>query len=184
MKKLVPLLALLIVALGLMYGLQWFASGPAHAPAKVAQSPVTEADLKGFQVYLQRQACRADCPEYAVMARGDGTVDFEGVRFTAVTGSRQATLDRDDLTALVRAVRKAQFFAIDDEYHPGGKKCEAHILDGKPLIVGATLHGKTQILHVDTGCSNLPAAITGLIADIDRITGTERWVTPKAAPAD
>lgn len=184
MKKLAPLLALLIVAAGLMYGLQWFASRPGHAPAKIAEAPVTDADLTGFQVYLQRQACSADCPEYAVMARGDGTVDFEGVRFTAVTGTQKTTLGRGDLAALVRAVRKTEFFAIDDEYHPGGKKCEAHILNGKPLIIGATLRGKTHILHVDMGCSEIPDRITGLVTDIDRITGTDRWVTPKAAPAN
>src|SRR5689334_16461544 len=75
-----------------------------RGPDAQAIAQAQKVDLKGFEVYLHRQGCPTRCPVYAVLLRGDGVVQYEGVELVARVGTERSTVTELEARALALAV--------------------------------------------------------------------------------
>ena len=167
---------LAVIIAVLATGVAWVVDGwrGLHAP--------TAADFAGFSVYLHRQGCPSQCPVYAVLVRGDGTVEYEGVESVATEGSRRTTLDRLALQALLTAVRRSGVAGAPAAITPGAASC-ARWSNGRELLrIAATLDGVAHTVDYYPGCEPGDPRLDRLAREIDALAGTERWVVAGAPP--
>lgn len=142
--------------------------------------PTGHEDLSGFSVYLHRQGCPGPCPVYAVLVKGDGTVEYEGVTFVATEGPRRATLDALALRALSTAARRSGIDGAPAAIKPGTELC-ATWRNGVELVrLGVTRGGATRTVDLYPGCDPGDPRLTAFAREIDALAGTARWVSPGA----
>ncbi|HET7675099.1 MAG TPA: DUF6438 domain-containing protein [Gammaproteobacteria bacterium] len=162
-------LALIVVLFGAAY---WFLTAPLQQP------PAAEVEVPDhFAVFLEHKACAGNCPVYAVLAKASGTVEYVGEKNVATTGSHKASLQREQLVALVHAVKNANFFSTPDIYHNGvgGRGCKSLKPGQAAIIIGVTRNADTKVIHYDYGCGGAPASLGKLADQIDQILRTDRW---------
>lgn len=165
-------LSILVLIVVLLGGLYWVVT----KPLQQSRPPVTIP--AHFAVFLQHKPCLRNCPVYAVLAKGSGTMEYVGQKNVNKTGNHKAQVNHAQLVALYRAVHKASFFSIPDVYHNGvgGSGCKS-LARGKPaVVIGVTRKAETKVIHYYYGCSGAPAALGQLADQIDRILNTRRWV--------
>lgn len=167
------LLSILVLVVVLFGGAYWAVTGPLRQPS---EPPVKIPDH--FAVFLQHKPCMKNCPVYAVLAKGSGTMEYVGQKNVTKTGNHKVPVDHEQLVALYRAIHKASFFSIPDVYHNGigGSGCKS-LARGKPeVVIGVTRKTETKIIHYYYGCSGAPPVLGHLADQIDRILNTQRWV--------
>ena len=143
-----------------------------------AMRAASHEDLSGFSVYLHRQGCPGQCPVYAVLVKGDGTIAYEGVSFVATAGTRTATLDPLALRALSTAARRAGIDGAPDAVKPGTAGC-ASWRNGVELVqLGVTRDGRTRTVDLYPGCDPGAPALVQFAKEIDALAGTARWINP------
>jgi len=138
-------------------------------------------DLAGFSVYLHRQACPGPCPVYAVLVRGDGSVEFEGVENVATAGPGRALVDENHLRALVLEIDRAGFDRVVSDVMPGAATCERWTPGLAPFQLGVTRDGTTRAVTVYPACDPGAPELVDLARAVDALAGTARWVN--ASPA-
>jgi Domain of unknown function (DUF6438) len=117
---------------------------------------------------LQRGSCFGICPVYSVRVFADGTTIYRGDEHVRVRGGRETHLSSAELEALRGAFRRSDFLGM--KYRCG----DAHT-DDSTARVFFTDAGKARLINHDHGCDDVPAGLTELEDEIDRIAGTERW---------
>ncbi|MET0181551.1 MAG: DUF6438 domain-containing protein [Caulobacterales bacterium] len=143
----------------------------ATAPAGPAAPSATDS------LTLERGVCFGFCPDYIVTIRGDGSVSYEGRRFTRVEGAQTAQADPVQTAALFARAEEMGFFDLQDAYR-------AHVTDIPQFRVTYTRGGRTKTI-VDYGgrMMGMPESVTQLEEEIDRVAGTDRWVKRDGQPA-
>src|SRR5215467_173822 len=81
------------------------------------------------QITLERTACFGTCPVYRLTIKSDGSVTFEGERFTKTTGIATGKISPGDFHSLVNEFEKINYFSLADAYTPGTKECSRRITD-------------------------------------------------------
>lgn len=143
-------------------------------PRTSSATLVPREKLAHFGVFLQHKPCVGNCPVYAVLANGNGKMQYVGVKNVAATTTVSLHINDQQLSALYRATAQAGFMSIDDIYHNGtdGTGCQA-LQRGKPrLVIGVTKSSKTHIIHYDVGCKGAPASLKHLAHQIDAVLNT------------
>lgn len=141
---------------------------------------VAREDLSGFSVFLHRQGCPGPCPVYAVLIKGDGTIEYEGVTFVATEGAQRATIDPLALRALSTAARRSGIDGAPDAVKPGTAAC-ATWRNGVELVrLGVTRDGRTRTVDLYPGCDPGDPKLVAFAKEIDALAGTARWVSPGA----
>jgi len=139
---------------------------------------VAREDLSGFSVFLHRQGCPGQCPVYAVLVKGDGTIEFEGVDFVATTGPRTAVIDGLALRALSTAARRSGIDGAPAAVKPGTERC-ASWRNGVELVrLGVTRAGSTRTVDLYPGCEPGDPRLVAFAKEIDALAGTARWINP------
>jgi alpha-tubulin suppressor-like RCC1 family protein len=118
---------------------------------------------------LQRGPCFGSCPLYSVRVYDDGTVIYRGDGYVRVRGGRKTQLSRADLGALRASFRSSNFLGL--EY-----QCRAGHTDDSTARVFFAEGGRARLISHYHGCNGINPALTRLEDEIDRITGTSRWV--------
>jgi alpha-tubulin suppressor-like RCC1 family protein len=118
---------------------------------------------------LQRGQCFGSCPVYSVRVYEDGTVVYRGERYVRVRGGRKAKLSTVELDGLRSAFRRSNFLGFKYE-------CRFEHTDDSTARVFFTDSGKARLIEHYHGCAGVPAELTALEDEIDRIAGTSRWV--------
>jgi len=173
------LLAGCVVALVVVVGLQyWFASQAQDD----AERAVAQVDLATFSIYLHRQGCPTDCPVYAVLARGDGTVEYEGVRSVATVGAARGTLDALQARALALAALRAGLPAAPAQLLPGAEGCQEWDVGKELITIGARFGATTHTVAYYAGCKPGDPNLERLAREVDGIVGSVRWTRPGGAP--
>jgi hypothetical protein len=127
-------------------------------------------DWNTLQITLERGVCFGACPDYTVTIHGDGRVVYEGRRFVAQTGKREATVPRDAVRALLRKFRQADFFSLRDNYH-------AQVTDLPTYRVTLAHDGRRKSVSDYGGeMMGMPKAVTELEQAIDETANTRQWV--------
>ena len=155
------------------------ASGQAGAaimgPLKTVKAPkrkvpFPKGSIDSVRISLDRTECYGSCPSYTIELMGDGSASYEGRSFVLVAGHHSFDVPKADVECLLTHFRKASFWSLADKY-------VADITDGPTYTVSLTIGGQTKtIVDYIGGAVGMPATITALEEEIDRIGGVDRWV--------
>ena len=142
-------------------------------------------DWSSLTIRLERWGCYGTCAVYKVEIRGDGSVNYDGVDNVVVTGKHHNRISQAALRDLVAQFRKADFFALDDEYSPGAaaRKIGANAIvnDAPTYIVSIAFGGRSKKIEDTLGSeSGMPKVVSELQNAVDLTAGTERWVEGSA----
>ena len=148
-------------------------SGISLVPLETAPKAVAEPMLQPksqIEISLQRTACYGSCPAYTVTLNGQGVV-FEGDRFNAVAGTHHAPpLEQGALRALAQRMLNVGWFGMEEKYR-------ANWTDNPTQTVTLTVDGQTKKVIDYVGIeAGMPDAVRDIEYEIDRISGSGRWV--------
>ena len=147
-----------------------------QAPEATAVAEARRIDLASFQVYLHRQGCPTRCPVYAVLVRGTGEIQFEGVELVAKVGTERSTVTELETRALALAVLRSGLATAPAQFKPGAALCQRW-LPGRELIrIAAKLGGQSWTVDYYPGCQPGDPKLEQLAREIDALANTARWV--------
>jgi len=145
----------------------WQASDKPAAPRHVEFPEVH--DWNSVHVTLRRSACFGSCPIYRVEIDGDGGVIYEGARFVAQVGTRNATIPVDSVRKLVAAFRDADYYSLNDEY-------VAQVTDNPTYETSIEIDGRLKKVKDYVGTAvGMPMSIRKLERLIDQTANTKQW---------
>jgi hypothetical protein len=128
------------------------------------------SDRSSVRMSLSRSNCFGTCPSYTVTISGDGSVEYNGGRFTAISGTHRSQVSYEDVSNLIEKFRAADFFSLANEYH-------ANVTDVPIFGVCLTIDGKNkQVTDYWGERAGMPHSVTELENEIDRVSGSARWV--------
>lgn len=129
-------------------------------------------------ITLERGACFGACPIYKVTIASDGTVTFNGQRFTRTEGLATGRISANDFRRLVAEFEKLDYFSLPDDFLPGTKVCPNMITDMPSAITSIRLKGKSKTVSHYYGCGNsgVLGQLTALENKIDEVAGTQKWI--------
>ncbi|HWP94221.1 MAG TPA: DUF6438 domain-containing protein [Gammaproteobacteria bacterium] len=150
----------------------------AHFPGAADRAAVEAArvDIKTFSLFMHRKGCAGDCPTYAVLAKGAGSIEFEGVAFVAAEGSHRAVLDETTARALLTEVLRAGFLDVPDVYTPAREGCSEWRAGGEIVNITVALGERVHGVDYYYGCVTPHAGLEALVTRVDALLGTARWV--------
>jgi len=167
------MVAALVIALIAMLVQMWLMR---RSPEALAADRARTIDLATFEVYLHRQGCPTRCPVYAVLVRGSGEVQFEGVELVAHVGTERSTVTELEARALALAVLRSGLALAPAQFKPGAVLCERW-LPGRELIrIAAKLGGQSWTVDYYPGCQPGDPKLEQLAREIDALANTARWV--------
>jgi acetamidase/formamidase len=137
----------------------------------------TQSD-KDDLITLERTVCFGTCPVYQLTIKSDGTVKFDGKRFTKTVGIATSKIKPSVFRALVSEFEKINYFSLPDAYTPGTKECPRMITDMPAADTSIRLHGRTKSVAHYLGCGTEGALtkLTALENKIDEVAGTQKWI--------
>jgi Domain of unknown function (DUF6438) len=115
---------------------------------------------------LERGPCFGSCPAYAVRVYADGAVEFDGRRFTALTGHHTGSISAERLAELAAAFKAAAFSTLKPEY------THATVTD-MPYL---TISDGTKTVRHALGDEHAPASLVTLESAIDQAVTISQWV--------
>jgi membrane dipeptidase len=122
------------------------------------QGPIT--------ITLQRTACFGTCPVYSVTIADDGTVTYEGIEHTKVTGKQTWKIDRAAVRALAKEMQDANYFDLENEYR-------ALVTDHPTVYTSLTIGSRTKkVKNYVAG----PPRLKEMEERIDEVAGTRKYV--------
>lgn len=146
--------------------------------AMIPKSIFVEQKGSDDSITLERTACFGTCPMYKVTITSDGTVTFNGVRFTKTTGMAKGKITAEDFRQLVSEFENIDYFSLPDSYAPGTPVCPQRITDMPSANTSIRLKGKTKSVAHYYGCGDKGALaqLTALEKKIDDVAGTQKWI--------
>jgi hypothetical protein len=162
--------------------------GVPASPARAQGAPtVSDADLAGVVITLQRTVCFGRCPAYEVKLYGDGRVLYWGTQFVKEKGKREGHVDKDAVRQLVAAFEQAGYFSLREKYTADDCRSEGSddvacsaATDMPSATTSLTLRGKTHRVNHYYGCSCAPKVLEQLESLIDRTAQTDQWIGTRA----
>jgi len=143
----------------------------ASALGAISVAAASADDPASIRIKLERGPCYGTCPVYSVELSGDGTVTYNGKQFVLVKGQHASRIAPAAVSALLDKVRAADFWSLQPRY-------AARITDNPEYSVTVTAGGRTKSVTDYVGReAGMPANVTALEEEIDRVAGTKRWVT-------
>ena len=132
---------------------------------------------QSLRIKLRRTACFGSCPDYTVEVRGDGSVVFTGKTYVAVTGEHHGRISHDDLQSLLETFRAADYFSLEDHY-------VALVTDCPTYSTSIAFDGVTKSVVDYVGeRAGMPVVVAELEKAIDRLSGTDKWISGTAETA-
>ncbi|MEZ5424857.1 MAG: DUF6438 domain-containing protein [Pyrinomonadaceae bacterium] len=132
-------------------------------------------------ITLERTACYGPCPIYKLSVKGDGSVEFDGEKFTETTGKAEGKISQEKIRELIKAFKEADYFGFDDSYDE--KNCPASATDSSTVITSIQINGRKKTIKHYLGCADgteehrpYPAKLCELEYKIDEMVGTKRWI--------
>jgi Domain of unknown function (DUF6438) len=139
-------------------------AGTTNAPAPPLPPGVVE-------LTMERTPCYGSCPHYRVSLRNDGTVIYEGLHTVRAQGTFVGQVPTD---AVIDLVMRFEASFSEAGLHNPNRHCPVQH-DAPKIVLELHRGGKNIALPVLGGCR--PPHEREIAHDIDRVAGTERWVT-------
>ena len=146
--------------------------------AMIPKAIFTAQRAGGNSITLERTACFGTCPMYKVNIASDGTVTFNGERFTKTIGIAKGKISPNEFRQLVAEFEKINYFSLPDSYTPGTPVCPQRITDMPSANTSIELNGKAKSVAHYYGCGTTGALekLTALEKKIDEVAGTQKWI--------
>ncbi len=171
----------LIVAVLIIGALYLFLEMYSVSDETAAPQPV---DLTEFSIYMHRLGCVPDCASYAVLAKGSGDLEFEGVTNVAHVGEANESVTESQLQLLFIEIYKSGLLQMQADHVQGMPGC----LNAEPnmdhLTFGATVGGETRVITYYLGCEQKLPGLKELGENIDEILNTQRWIEVAGSDSD
>ena len=130
--------------------------------------------LKLVKITLQRSGCFGTCPAYGIVVRGDGTVEYDGEGYVAFTGHHRGTVPKENVLELLKLFKASDYYSLDDEY-------SMSVTDQATYHTSIEVNGKRKAVRDYVGLEvGMPLAVMRLENEIDRLSGSERWIKGNA----
>ena len=140
-----------------------------------------EAPLEGA-VVLVFSECRSMAPAFRVAIAIDGTVTFIGDRNVSALGRHGAHVDAAEVSSLIARIHRAGFSDFHARYtctETPTNHCNMHpCYTAVRIRDGATV--RTVVRSNDA--PSVPPQLIAIVADIERVARTERWIGDAGAP--
>lgn len=149
-----------------------------------ASPSLTAADraaLEEFSIYMHRKGCVDQCASYAVLAKGSGELEFEGVANVGVIGGAQASVDQAQMEQLYIAVFQSGLLQMSTDLVQGMTGCHNAEQGGDRITFGVTLGDTTRVMSYYTRCEEPRPELDRLARRIDDLLDTERWTEVASA---
>ena len=115
---------------------------------------------------MRRTGCYGTCPIYTVSIFGDGRVVFEGKRYVAVRGRREAHLSVATVQQLAQDFLEAKFLELKDSYI-------ASVTDNPSTFTTFNYGGQHKTVEDYVAG---PPELKRLEAEIDRVSKIVQWI--------
>ncbi|MBI3676433.1 MAG: hypothetical protein HY243_07415 [Proteobacteria bacterium] len=126
-------------------------------------------DWDSLVITLTRTGCFGACPDYTVSIQGDGSVNYNGLRFVGTTGEQHANIARRDVKALYARFKRANFFWLYGSYH-------AFVTDLPTYRLSISYDGHEKVVTDYAGrMIGMPQAVAQLEATVDNVARTDKW---------
>jgi hypothetical protein len=152
-----------------------------------AKPPLLDAltvdQLKTLVISFERTSCYGNCPAYKLTIRGDGSVEYNGVRDVRAKGNKTGKIDAEGLRSILAAFATANFFSIGDNVSE--QKCTCRICTDMPnALTTINVAGTNHSVDHYYGCGCASKELWELEKTIDRIVNVEQWTgdVSKAGP--
>jgi len=141
-------------------------------------SGATAASSEITEITLERTPCFGTCPVYEVTLRSDGTVVYEGKRFTKEIGRRTGKISTKQFQELATKIEQIGFFALNDEYltKKNADGSETRVTDLPSRITTVKRGAESKRIRNYFGG---PESLKELEELIDRISNSGIWVGKK-----
>ncbi len=149
--------------------------------------PVTDE----LYVRMERGGCYGLCPIYSVEIESDGKVTFDGKFYTKTTGKAEARISPRQIEQIVKAIKGADFFSIDDAYGWDSGNCPSLATDMPNVILHIRLGDREKTVRHYLGCFQesdsgsdrptkfgdevFPQKLYLLENKIDELADTKKW---------
>ena len=133
--------------------------------------------MKDVLITIERTPCFGTCPVYTLSMTGEGIVTFNGARFTRVTGQAADTVSADSVAALVKEIRAAGYFSLQEKYTPeAASACGLYHTDAPSVTTSVKIDAQSKTIVHYHGCNGAPPALRKIEDSIDRIANTKQWL--------
>ncbi len=133
-------------------------------------------DWSTLKISLRRTTCYGDCPGYSLEIHGNGEVIFQGDNNTFVAGPRRGTISKQNLQRLVALFRQSNYFSLKDVYRYDATDMPA-------FTTAIEFDGVRKSVIDYAGLEvGMPEIVAELEDAIDRLSGSEKWVSGKSGP--
>ncbi len=127
--------------------------------------PSSEA-VENAVITIERTVCFGSCPDYALTIYGNGTVNYEGRNFVAVTGTRTASISSGNVRELVNNFYDIHYFSLRDKYVD-------QVSDLPTTTTSISVDGRFKKIVDYYGA---PVELMQLENRIDQIANSDMWV--------
>lgn len=142
-------------------------------PMSLRRKPISE-DVEGIAVRLERGPCLGTCPSYHMTIHGGGLVEYVGERRVKLKGVQTKDISHEQVLQIVRALNRSHFLSLDD-------RAFTWCYDTPSVAVSVSFAGQTKSVVSDSGCTGGPSGVQADFvrnaAEIDKIVGSEAWVS-------
>lgn len=146
---------------------------PELKPARHVPFPRVK-DWNSVRIGLSRSGCFGTCPSYSVEIAGDGSVTYDGRSFVTFTGHHRGFTPPRSVIDLVRQFEKADFYSLADKF-------VSPVTDNPTYTLNISIDGlRKQVVDYVGLQSGMPLSVSKLEGEVDRIAGSERWITGNA----
>jgi hypothetical protein len=143
-------------------------SPPERLPIRHAPAPNIHSNSK-IEISLRRTGCFGACPSYMVTITTEG-ITYEGFSYVIARGKHRDSVDVDEVRTLAQKFVAADFYSMDERY-------SADVTDNPTYVLSITIDGqKKKVMDYVGSWVGMPAVVTDLEEDVDRLAGTLRWV--------
>ncbi len=144
---------------------------------------LTPDQLKTVVISFERTGCFGNCPAYKLTVRGDGRVEYTGIRDVKITGDKSGKIDDAGLPLILAAFSKANFFSIGDNVSE--QKCSCRLCTDMPTVyTSINVAGTNHRVDHYYGCGCASHELWNLEKTIDQVVNVAQWTgdVSKAGP--
>ncbi|CAN5294869.1 hypothetical protein BH10ACI1_BH10ACI1_01500 [soil metagenome] len=131
-------------------------------------------------ITLGRTACYGTCPIYKLTVKADGSVLFEGEKFTKTVGKAEGKISEIQVKQLIKEFENVDYFNLNGKYDSAN--CY-QITDSPSAVTSIQFNGKQKSVDHYYGCQQGSddfekelAKLKNLENKIDEIVETKRWI--------
>lgn len=167
-----------IVSLFFVLFLAGFMSGQSQTPSSTTEkdlSSISDTDLRGLVISMERNGCFGTCPVYSLTIHGDGSVRYSGEKYVKVAETRETTISLQELRTLLKEFEKAKFVSIGEDF--SGSKCTCgQCTDMASAVLQVKVGSISHKVNHYFGCACAPKSLFELELAIDKAVDSQQWV--------